>query len=178
MVALGFLRHPNLHWKSQVGRARCLCTTCLDFRLVPKLRLGTRYGKLCFPELRTPITFRKEAAARAPHNRYRFLGNDAPYFMTMTVNHWLPIFIRPERVEIVLDCWRYLQANEDFRLHGYVVLESHLHLLGGSAQIGQDTSASSPTGRGGSSISWWRRGLSGSWVCWRSSSGCTFALPT
>jgi putative transposase len=46
-------------------------------------------------------------------SRYRFLGNDAPYFMTMTVNHWLPIFTRPETVEIVLDSWRYLQANEE-----------------------------------------------------------------
>jgi putative transposase len=73
-----------------------------------------------------------------PRSRYRFLGNDAPCFMTMTVNHWLPIFTRPETVEIVLSSWRYLQANEDFRLHGYAVLESHLHLLGGSAQIGQD----------------------------------------
>ena len=53
-----------------------------------------------------------------PRNRYRFLGNDAPYLMTMTVNHWLAIFTRPQRVEIVLDSWRYLH--------------------GGSAQIGQD----------------------------------------
>ena len=73
-----------------------------------------------------------------PRNRYRFLGNDAPYFMTMTVNHWLAICTRPQRVEIVLDSWRYLQANDDFRLHGYVVLENHLHLIGGSARIGQD----------------------------------------
>ena len=58
--------------------------------------------------------------------------------MTMTVNHWLAIFTRPQTVEIVLDCWRHLQANDDCRLHGYVVLENHLHLIGGSAQIGQD----------------------------------------
>ncbi len=25
-----------------------------------------------------------------PRSRYRFVGEDTPYFMTMTVNHWLP----------------------------------------------------------------------------------------
>ena len=55
-----------------------------------------------------------------PRSRYRFLGNDAPYFMTMTVNHWLPIFTRPQTVEIVLSSWRYLPANDDLRLHGYI----------------------------------------------------------
>jgi REP element-mobilizing transposase RayT len=73
-----------------------------------------------------------------PRSRYRFLGNDAPCFMTMTVNHWLPVFTRPETVEILLDAWRWLQANADFRLHGYVILENHLHLVAGSPQIGKD----------------------------------------
>jgi putative transposase len=53
--------------------------------------------------------------------RYRFLGTDAPYFLTMTINNWLPVFTRPETVEAVLNSWRYLQANHGFRLHGYVM---------------------------------------------------------
>jgi len=56
-----------------------------------------------------------------PRSRYRFVGNDAPYFMTMTVNSWLPVFTRPQTVEILLDCWRYLREHHAFRLHGYVV---------------------------------------------------------
>jgi len=71
-----------------------------------------------------------------PRSRYRFLGDDAPYFMTMTVNHWLPVFTRPETVDIVLDSWRWLQRHEDFRLHGYVILENHLHLVARSPDIG------------------------------------------
>jgi REP element-mobilizing transposase RayT len=70
-----------------------------------------------------------------PRSRYRFLGDDAPYFMTMTVNHWLPVFTRPETVDIVLDSWRWLQQHEDFRLHGYVILENHLHLIARSDDI-------------------------------------------
>lgn len=73
-----------------------------------------------------------------PRSRYQFLGNDAPYFMTMTVNHWLPVFTRPETVEILLDSWRFLQAQHDWRLHGYVILENHLHIIAGSSQIGRD----------------------------------------
>jgi putative transposase len=73
-----------------------------------------------------------------PRSRYRFLGNDAPYFLTMTVNHWLAVFTRPETVEILFDSWRYLQAHADFRLHGYVILENHLHLVASSPQLGSD----------------------------------------
>jgi putative transposase len=73
-----------------------------------------------------------------PRSRYHFQGNDAPYFMTLTVNHWLPVFTRPETVAIIFDSWRYLQAHHDFRLHGYVILENHLHLVAGSPQIGKD----------------------------------------
>jgi putative transposase len=70
-----------------------------------------------------------------PRSRYRFLGEDAPYFMTMTVNQWLPVFTRPDTVDIVLDSWRWLQQHEDFRLHGYVILENHLHLVARSTDI-------------------------------------------
>ena len=74
-----------------------------------------------------------------PRSCYRFVGNDAPYFMTMTVNYWLPVFTRPETVEILLESWRFLRERHDFLLHGYVVLENHLHLIAGSPQIGKDT---------------------------------------
>lgn len=73
-----------------------------------------------------------------PRSRYRFLGEEAPYFMTMTVNRWLPVFTRAETVEILLDSWRYLQAHHGFRLHGYVILENHVHLVADSPQIGKD----------------------------------------
>ena len=48
---------------------------------------------------------------RKTRGRYRFVGADAPYFMTMPVNS---------------------------RLHGSVVPEDHLHLIAGSPQIGTD----------------------------------------
>ncbi len=49
--------------------------------------------------------------------------------MTCTVVEWLPVFTRPDAVEILLDCWRYQRENEGLRLYGYVVLENHLHFI-------------------------------------------------
>ncbi|MBK1646163.1 transposase [Thiocapsa imhoffii] len=71
-------------------------------------------------------------------SRYRFLGNDAPYFLTMTISQWLPIFTRPATVEVILDSWRYLQAHRGFRLHGYVILENHLHLIARAPELDRD----------------------------------------
>jgi REP element-mobilizing transposase RayT len=58
--------------------------------------------------------------------------------MTATVNHWLPLFTRPETVDIILDSWRFLQSNTDFRLYGYVILENHLHLIAASEDLSRD----------------------------------------
>jgi len=42
---------------------------------------------------------------------------------------WLPVFTRPETVQILLDCWRYQREQAGLRLYGYVVLENHLHFI-------------------------------------------------
>jgi len=73
-----------------------------------------------------------------PRSRYRVLSNPCPHFMTATVNHWLPLFTRPETVDIVLDSWRFLQQESGFQLYGYVILENHLHLIAASAYLSHD----------------------------------------
>ena len=101
---------------------------CLFARL---LRCAKGYiARLCTP-------LRALQANENPAQSGNFIS--ANRLMTMTVNHWLPLFTRPQTVESVLSSWRHLQANDGVRLHGYcVVLENHLHLIGGSARIGQD----------------------------------------
>ncbi len=71
-------------------------------------------------------------------SRYRFLGNDAPCCMTMTINRWRPVFTRPATVAVILDSWRYLQTHHAFRLHGYVILENHLHLIARAPELDRD----------------------------------------
>ncbi len=73
-----------------------------------------------------------------PRSRYRVLDRQCPHFLTATVNHWLPLFTRPETVAIVLDSWRYLQREADFVLYGYVILENHLHLVAASGDLSRD----------------------------------------
>lgn len=73
-----------------------------------------------------------------PRSRYRVVHPQCPHFITATVNHWLPLFTRPEPVGIVLDSWRYLQRDAGFVLYGYVILENHLHLVAASSDLSRD----------------------------------------
>jgi len=52
-----------------------------------------------------------------------------PTLLTCTVLNWIPLFTRPDTVEIVLDAIRYRQQKLGWRLYGFVVLENHLHLI-------------------------------------------------
>ena len=87
--------------------------------LVPKLCLG-----MPFPE--APL---RGIMAGMTRSRYRFFEAEYPYFVTCTIVGWLPVFTRPEAVEIVYDSWRYLQQNRALEIYGYVILENHLHLI-------------------------------------------------
>ncbi len=71
-------------------------------------------------------------------SRYKITDARAPHFLTATVNNWLPLFTRPETVQILLDSWRYLQQESDFTLYGYVILENHLHMVAASSDLGLD----------------------------------------
>ena len=73
-----------------------------------------------------------------PRSRYRELDSLYPHFMTATVNNWLPLFTRPETVNIVLDSWRFLQHDSGFEIFGYVILETHLHLVARSKNLSGD----------------------------------------
>src|SRR5690606_18524142 len=70
-------------------------------------------------------------------SRYVITEPDKPHFLTGTVLEWLPLFTRPALVEILLDCWRYQQANQGLRLYGYVVLENDLHSAAQAPDLGR-----------------------------------------
>jgi REP element-mobilizing transposase RayT len=67
--------------------------------------------------------------------RYRIWDQTKPHFITCTISAWLPIFTRPDTVQIVLDCWKFLQAHDRLTLYGYVILENHLHLIASGADL-------------------------------------------
>jgi REP element-mobilizing transposase RayT len=62
-------------------------------------------------------------------SRYKIYEPTHPHFVTCTILHWLPIFTRKESVEIVLSCLKFLQKQDALKLHAYVILENHLHMV-------------------------------------------------
>jgi len=71
-------------------------------------------------------------------SRYKIFENEYPYFLTCTVVDWLPVFTRPEMVQIVLDSWKFLQDHGRLTLFGYVVLENHLHLIAAADDLSKE----------------------------------------
>ena len=70
-------------------------------------------------------------------SRYRFGDSNSPHFLTCTIAGWLPVFTRPETVEIVLNSWRFLQNEGRLTLFGYVILENHLHLIASADDLSE-----------------------------------------
>ena len=62
-------------------------------------------------------------------SRYLILEPDQPHFLTCTVVEWLPVFTRPDSVQILLDSWSHQRMNDGLRLFGYVIMENHLHFV-------------------------------------------------
>ncbi len=71
-------------------------------------------------------------------SRYRIYEDYYPYFLTCTVVGWLPVFTRPDTVQIVYDSWRFLGDQERLVIYGYVILENHLHLIASSPDLAKE----------------------------------------
>jgi REP element-mobilizing transposase RayT len=70
--------------------------------------------------------------------RYKIHEPFQPHFLTCTVVAWLPVFTRPETVQIVLDSWRFLQQERRLVLYGFVILENHLHFIASAANLSKE----------------------------------------
>ena len=70
-------------------------------------------------------------------SRYKFIHPEQPHFMTLTVLHWIPVFTQPATVEIFFDSLRFLMA-EGLKVHAYVILENHIHLIAQSDALDKD----------------------------------------
>ncbi len=61
--------------------------------------------------------------------RYRFGEPDQPHFLTCTVVEWLPVFTRKEAAQILFDTWDHQRQHNGLKIHGFVLLENHLHAI-------------------------------------------------
>ncbi len=50
---------------------------------------------------------------------------------------WLPVFSRPNLVEIILESWKFLQRQRNIELLAWVILENHLHWIAAGPEIGK-----------------------------------------
>ena len=69
---------------------------------------------------------------------YKVYDNAYPHFLTCIVVEWLPVFTRPDAVQIVLDSWTFLQRAGRLKLFAYVILENHLHFIASSDELSKE----------------------------------------
>lgn len=73
------------------------------------------------------------------HTRYKFLPYDpSPYFVTATTVNWLPFFSNRDIACILLESLHFLIDQQRLKLHAYVIMENHIHLIASSAHLSRE----------------------------------------
>jgi len=70
-------------------------------------------------------------------SRYKIINPEMPHFVTLTVLHWIPVFTRPETVNILLESLKFL-SKDGLKVFAYVVLENHCHFILQSPALDRD----------------------------------------
>jgi REP element-mobilizing transposase RayT len=73
-------------------------------------------------------------------SRYRIYDSKAPHFLTCTVINWMPLFTRPQTVEIIFNALQYRQEHNGWKIYGYVFLENHIHMIIQSEELSEELS--------------------------------------
>ena len=60
---------------------------------------------------------------------YLFFEGVYVYYVTFTVVDWLPIFITPEPINIIVDSLRFCIKEKFLRVHAYVIMPNHIHMV-------------------------------------------------
>jgi putative transposase len=70
-------------------------------------------------------------------SRYKISEVEPPHFLTCTIVNWLPVFTRIKYLEIVTSSLAFCRQQKGLRLHAYVILDNHLHLVASSENLTQ-----------------------------------------
>ena len=49
-------------------------------------------------------------------SHYKIYETHTPYFLTLTINNWIPIFTRPMTTSVILDALAYRQQYRDYSI--------------------------------------------------------------
>jgi len=66
---------------------------------------------------------------------YQFQEGVFVYFETFTITDWLPIFINPEPIQILIDSLNFCIEQKHLRINAYVIMPNHVHLIVFDAQL-------------------------------------------
>jgi len=70
-------------------------------------------------------------------SRYKIAELESPHFITCTIVGWLPVFTRQRYLDIITASLTFCRQEKGLRLHAYVILDNHLHLLVSSDNLSQ-----------------------------------------
>ena len=51
------------------------------------------------------------------------------YFVTFTVVHWINLFTQPAYLDSLIGSLKHCQENKGLRVHAFVIMSNHLHLI-------------------------------------------------
>jgi len=66
--------------------------------------------------------------------RYKVINSEVPTFITITVTGWVDLFVRRVYSNIIDDALNYCIKNKSLKVHAYVYMTSHLHLIVSSTE--------------------------------------------
>ncbi|MET3731658.1 REP-associated tyrosine transposase [Moheibacter stercoris] len=61
--------------------------------------------------------------------KYKVIDSSIPTFVTMTIIGWVDLFIRPSYSKILDDSLNYCIEAKGLKVHAYVYMTSHIHLI-------------------------------------------------
>jgi REP element-mobilizing transposase RayT len=64
-----------------------------------------------------------------PEGGYKIRDQYSIHFITFAVVEWVDLFTRQDYVQIVLDSLKFCQENKGLKIHAWVIMSNHLHLL-------------------------------------------------
>jgi REP element-mobilizing transposase RayT len=66
--------------------------------------------------------------------KYKATTTEETYFITITTVGWIDIFTRLNQKHTITKALQYCQKNKGLEIYAYVIMSSHIHLLGKSTR--------------------------------------------
>jgi REP-associated tyrosine transposase len=70
-------------------------------------------------------------------SRYKIIDEENLYFITSTVQKWIPVFTCEKYFNILIESFRYSQREKNLKVYSYVILDNHFHSIVSSENIKQ-----------------------------------------